>query len=739
MYLLLLIPFVSLCGIVFIKYHDQRWRDRQRLTFRLSFPAELDGAQVMEWLRAISATLRYAPTRLHGVPTIAFEMWATDKGLVHRVKVPLGHEEYVNGQMRGHISGIKIERETEYPRRIWTRSLEAGLTNSDRQLRISSPDKLALTLLNSVQALKEGEAVVIQWVMTPAIPRHPPEYRGRSKLAPPVTHDEVYDQRHKLAQPNFHGVLRIAAAAKTKARADQLIFRVKAALASARAPSTRFRKRVMLTRGELQRRIDDSTTPVVLPIQISLEEAAGLIAWPIGNPLVGGLPPPTSRRLPASDAVPAAGLVIGHSNFDGHERPIAIGFEEALMHTHVLGSTGVGKSVLLGHMARQIMEHGFGLILMETEGNLYQSVLDYVPTNRVQDVVLLDVNDRMHPVGFNVLDQGNPMAVIDQIIDLFMHRFGKDGMGVWAQEYIYHGLRTIAASPDLSFTDLATILNPRTTQEIDWVDSLSRSLTDPELRRWWQRHDNRDRKQQQQRADPVLSRIWQLTSRPELRYIMGQSKSTFKIADLLKENKILLVNLKGVSKDTASLTGTLLMNAIWQATKAVQKSVPTYLILDEFADFMDLPIDTESMLAQARKHRLGMILANQHMAQLKPAVRDAVLSNARSKVVFQTNGDDSRTIAREFGRFVELGDFTNLQAYEAIARVQVPTGTSNPLTLKTIPPWKKTGHALDVINNSRRLYSRPLSEVREDIEDRHKVVRPEGRKPQVGLDGKWGQ
>jgi type IV secretory pathway TraG/TraD family ATPase VirD4 len=221
---------------------------------------------------------------------------------------------------------------------------------------------------------------------------------------------------------------------------------------------------------------------------------------------------------------------------------------------------------------------------------------------------------------------------------------------------------------------------------------------------------------------------------------MGQSHSTVKVADVLRDNRILLINLKGVSKDTAQLAGTLMMNAIWHAVKTVKKVKPTYIILDEFADFMDLPIDTESMLAQARKHKVGMVLANQHMAQLKPSVRDAVITNARSKVVFQTNADDGRVVGREMGQHLEPSDFTNLRAHEAIVRVQTKDASSPPISIRTAPPTKASGYANAAISASRQTYSRNLADVKVEIENRHKIKPngPQTRKPNIGGDGQWG-
>src|SRR5262249_48196428 len=159
----------------------------------------------------------------------------------------------------------------------------------------------------------------------------------------------------------------------------------------------------------------------------------------------------------------------------------------------------------------------------------------------------------------------------------------------------------------------------------------------------------------------------------------------FQMRDVLEQNKILLINLKGISDQTKSLAGTLIMNAIWHAAKNVLKERPTYLMLDEFSEFMDLPINTQSMLAQARKYNLGMVLAAQHMSQLKPEVKDGVVTNARNKILFATNRDDANLYAREIGTPLEAEDILGLQAYEAIVSILTSAGTSGPVSIDTLP------------------------------------------------------
>jgi hypothetical protein len=180
--------------------------------------------------------------------------------------------------------------------------------------------------------------------------------------------------------------------------------------------------------------------------------------------------------------------------------------------------------------------------------------------------------------------------------------------------------------------------------------------------RFWQRFDDLSPAQQENYAAPILDRVWQLNERPEIRNIIGQSESSFSFRDAIRQRKVVFVNPAGLGVETGRLAGTLLLNAIWSAVRsgAANPARPTYLFLDEFQDFLNLPVDAESLLVQARSFGLAMVLAHQHLDQLPDHIRSAALANARSKVVFQTTFDDARVFAREFGRAVSEEDFMNL-------------------------------------------------------------------------------
>jgi hypothetical protein len=297
---------------------------------------------------------------------------------------------------------------------------------------------------------------------------------------------------------------------------------------------------------------------------------------------------------------------------------------------------------------------------------------------------------------------------------------------------------TLITRPGSSFVDLVPLLSPgvRSDVEAQWRDELIAEVTDPELQRFWKRFDGLTAAQQENYAAPILDRAWQLNERPEIRNVIGQSESSFTMREAISSRKVLLVNLAGLGVETGRLAGTLLLNAIWSAVRsgACDPDRPTFLFLDEFQDFLNLPVDPESMLVQARSFGLAMVLAHQHLDQLPDSIRSAVLANARSKVVFQTTYDDARVFAREFGRSVTDEDFMALGRYEVLCRFATEEGVSAPVSAVTLRPTVPTALAEEARERSRKQYGREPMEIAADIASRRTPRRaPEPKKrPRVG-------
>ncbi|MCA1602465.1 MAG: type IV secretion system DNA-binding domain-containing protein, partial [Acidobacteria bacterium] len=426
------------------------------------------------------------------------------------------------------------------------------------------------------------------------------------------------------------------------------------------------------------------------------------------------------------------GKVLCVSNYPGCERDVAVTPEDSCKHIYLVGRTGSGKSVVLTHLAEQDMAAGRGLVLIDPKGELFERVLDRVPEHRVDDVILMDVSDTDYPVGFNILS-GQPSVAAADIQRLFEHLYPNDSRSVRVRQGMYHAVMTLMTSRNatapMTFADVIPLCNPRANQ-VAFSDNLIRGIVDDEeLAAFWQELENLGVEQRSQQFGPLLSRVWQLNGRRSLRNIIGQSKSGFSMRDVVRDRKILLINLgrRTEGADTAGLVGSLLVSSLWSEIRAggANPDNPVSLILDEFQDFLNLPTAPQEMLAQARSDGLSVVMAHQYFGQLKNTnLQDAVISNAVSKVVFGCGPDDARTFARVFGKSVDENHLMSLSQWEVTCQVAIGGAVSSPITGFTRDLSRPTGTASKVRQLSRQKYARPVAEVEAEIKQRRTMDIP---------------
>jgi hypothetical protein len=235
---------------------------------------------------------------------------------------------------------------------------------------------------------------------------------------------------------------------------------------------------------------------------------------------------------------------------------------------------------------------------------------------------------------------------------------------------------------------------------------------------------------------PLLNRIWQLTSRRQIHNIVGQSKSGFDMHDALKTKKIILVDLSGQSDDVAKLLGSLFLNSVWSSVKAGATSPrdPTFIYLDEFQNFLNLPISPQDWFAQARSMGLNITAAHQYLSQLDAVrgLRDATRANIATTIFLGQSIQDAREFARDFGSTVSESDLANQHAYEFIGKLATDKGISWPITGKTYPAPPSTRSAREARRRSRAKYARHMTEVEAEIRQRHLIETTPKRAAKVG-------
>ncbi|WP_307093253.1 type IV secretory system conjugative DNA transfer family protein [Arthrobacter sp. B2I5] len=708
---------------------SQEELDRGRKTYLITFPAELKTPELLNWLRQVSGTIHR--DSLLTIPTIVFETWANDREIIHRLSMPWQDADYIIGQLQGLIPGIGAIPDEARPRKEWDLATEYRIHRTEHPIVVKDSISMSTSMLLTLGHLEKGESAILQWIIAPA----GKESMGKPNLTiteallgvKPPSNEHIASLKAKQDEPNFLGSFRIGVNAVSPARRRHLTNLLFQPLAS----TGRFKVAFNFDGRALAHAVTRAGTPWLFGCQVSASELLAFMTWPLGSPLISGLPSGATRHLPPTEAIPRQGRILGLSTYPGTERPIAMSHLAAATHVFIGGGTGVGKTTLMANTAKQDMEAGHGLFVMEAKGDLFYEVSDYVPYNRLDDVVIIDFTDGLRPVGFNLLDQGNPRTVVDELVELFQFKY-KDN-GVWFRELMFHGLMTLATVKGLTFNDLSPLISPRDPDERAWSEQIIKGVKDRELIKFWHRWNQLKDSERVQHAGVVENRIWQIIGRIEPRYLFGQSTSSFQMEDVIRENKILLVNLSGIPKESAEIVGTLLFNAYWEAAQRVPTERENYVYLDEFQMFADVPMGFDDVLALARKYKLGMVLATQYVERLPQNLAQAIKANARTKVIMQTNAEGANIWQHEFGsKAVDRSDITNLKAYQAIARINTESGISAPVTLKTLPPAKKAGTAKAATIRSNNKYGRSVADIERQEIERRKGAPSKRARPTIG-------
>ena len=470
---------------------------------------------------------------------------------------------------------------------------------------------------------------------------------------------------------------------------------------------------------ERPRRVQRATLPWRWPLTLNLDEFLAVSSWPVGP--VGDLPVRVvgSRPLRAHRTIPAKGRIVGRGTWPGEERAIALSPVDGLRHLHVLGPTGTGKSTLLLNLIVQDMNQGRGVVVIEPKGDLVHEVLKRIPDRRLSDVVLLDPTDEDRPVGLNPLRTSpgrSPELAADQLLGVF-HRLYLSSWGPRTQDILHASLLTLARLPGMTLAALPMLLG-----DAGFRRRVVGKVSDPlALGPFWAGFEGWSEAERTVAVAPVMNKLRPFLLRSNLRRMIGQVDPHFDIRQVFTERKILLVNLsKGrLGSETAALLGSLVVAQLWQATLErsaipAERRHPVFIYVDEFQDYLNLPTDLGDALAEARSYGVGLTLAHQHLHQLEPAMRSAVLANARSRVCFQLGHEDARTLATG-SAVLQPEDFQNLGRFEAYAALVADASVQPWCSLQTLPPESPSSDPAAIRAASRERFGLPRSEIDNDL------------------------
>lgn len=656
---------------------------------------------------------RSAPTGEHGASEVSYWLGAPDK-----------HLRWLRRTCHDLLPGLLIDSTPETPRYPVQVAARVQVKPPGLALSTDRPEAVSRAILSALnQSLVEGEQLVVQVLLGPRRgPRHPrrplPDpTQGLWSLTTGGVHEAAPAvlKQHQLrqAQAGFAACIRIGATATSRERAGRLFNGLLGGLSTSKAPNTFLR----LVR-ESPNRLHEARAPWRWEFAPAAAELTGLVAWPLGDQDLPGLPPIHPRALPPSPALQAAiesERVLGISNMPGRRIPIGLAAADSLFHLITTGPTGSGKSTALLHLIAADIRAGRPVIVVDPKRQLIDDIIERaVPAERVQDLVIIDPSEEQVP-GLNPLDVGDrdPDVVVDGLLAVFAAVF-HDGWGPRTQDILHSGLLTLARVGALGRTQQPfTLLDlPRLFVDAPFRRSvIGHVATDPGLGQFWAWYDAQSPQAQAAAIAAPMNKLRQYLLRPSLRRILGQAEPAFRLRDVFTSNKIVLVPLNEslIGPLTAQLLGGLIVAETWAATlERASEHQPTKrpasVWIDEVQNYLHLPTSIDAALNASRSMGVAWNLAHQYRAQLPPAMAAAVDSNARNKLVFRPNDPkDATAYARQTPDLEDI-DFLTLPQYTAYATL-VSSGASQPwCSLRTQPPPPPTGLGDQVRTASRAHY-----------------------------------
>lgn len=425
--------------------------------------------------------------------------------------------------------------------------------------------------------------------------------------------------------------------------------------------------------------------------------------------------PPINLPTKSTTTIPFA-----VTNFRGTETEFGIKREDRRRHLYIIGKTGVGKSKLIELLALADIRQGKGCVVMDPHGDLAEELLRYIPRDRLYDIVYFNPGDNEHPMSFNPLEGSGSLEFRQNTVTGFISIFKKLFSFTWNPR-LEHVLRYST----LALLDVpgATVLGiPKLLSDTNFRQQIIAQIQDPLVKKFWTTEFSSWNDQYAGEAiTPLINKVGQFVASPLIRNIVGQSKSTINIEDLINKEKILIANfaIGKLGEENSALLGAMFITKLWQAAVArsnmpEQERKDTYLYVDEFQNFATSAF--ANILSEARKYKLNLTVAHQYMAQLPQEVRSTIFGNVGSIISFRIGGEDAAVLEKEYTPTFGAEDFMRLDIRHFYAKMTIDGQTTIPFSGRTVDfPRPDEDFKQDVINISRERYARPRAEVEKEI------------------------
>jgi hypothetical protein len=533
----------------------------------------------------------------------------------------------------------------------------------------------------------------------------------------------------KTKQPGFEVLIRVVASSNISHRAQTILNNLVATFSLYDAPGKNGFKFVpakdldSFITGYILRFFPQDKTKNVL----NATELATLFHFPDqSNIPTSQLERQASKQVDGPRNIPQHGLLLGYNLFRGAKKEIRLDENDRRRHMYLVGQTGTGKSTFLENLALQDMLEGRGFAFVDPHGDTAEKLLAMVPKERTEDVIYFSPADMDYPLGLNMFEfhsEDQKDFLIQEAINMLYKLYDPGHTGIIGPRY-EHLFRNAALAVMADPTGGTCVDIPKLFRDPVFVEQKLKHVTDQNVLEFWRKEMPASQRSNEfgEVTSWFVSKFGAFLSNEMMRNIIGQTKSSFNLREIMDEGKILLVNLsRGRVGDLNSKLLGMIFVMKFEAAAMSRADVPEEyrrdfcLYVDEFQNF-----STDSfadILSQARKYHLNLIVANQFTTQLKEEIRDAVFGNVGSVVTFRVGTTDAEFLAKQFAPVFDIDDLQFLPNYNTAVRMMIGGVPVQPFSMAILPPLGNPNpHLANALKQlSAAKYGKPKSQVEAEI------------------------
>ncbi|MDD5043227.1 MAG: type IV secretion system DNA-binding domain-containing protein [Patescibacteria group bacterium] len=478
-------------------------------------------------------------------------------------------------------------------------------------------------------------------------------------------------------------------------------------------------------------------------IILNTEEMASIYHFPLPTmetPRIAWL---LSRSAPAPNNIPREGLLLGVNTYRGVKTEVRIKREDRRRHLYVIGMTGTGKSWFQEGLAVRDIKNGEGVCFIDPHGDAIEHILERIPRERAEDVIIFDPSDFERPLAMNILEyysEDQKIFVINELLAIFEKLYDlKATGGPMFEQYMRNALMLIMDDPESGSTLLEV---PKVLADEEFRKFKLSKCRTPVVKDFWEKEAQKAGGEASlaNMVPYITSKLTPFIANDLVRLIIAQQKSAFNFREAMDSRKIILVNLaKGkIGEINANLLGMIIIGKILMASLG-RADIPEeerkdfYLYIDEFQNFLTESVNV--ILSEARKYRLCLTIGHQYISQLvknnDTRIRDAIFGNVGTKVCFRIGVEDAEHMVKEFAPIFSVRDFLNIPKYNAYAKLLIDNANPPPFNMATISLDEIARADAELAKNIRELsrlkYGRSRKVVEMEVLERTRVVQKKTR------------